>query len=326
MPHLNASTIALWTGILFSIIFTYLISWAGIYLENTPLAPDQGASWYYWQRIDPTVFSRISVWLLYFAHQIFLWGLIYFAQSNKYHYTSGLHKLNLLALGGNALFIILHLGQTQIFYDGLAQDVSIWSSFASVVIMLVWVLLMENNRRGLFFGKKVPFPQELIRFARQYHGYYFAWAIIYTFWYHPMISSSGHLIGFLYMFLLLLQSSLFFTTIHKNRFWTLVLEVSVLIHGSIVAIMQGTQMAPMFFFGFAGIFIISQMHGLGLKFWQRWIIFMVFIAGIYWFYADKGLKDLNEVIRIPAIDYIAVFVLALLLFIIMKLQERFKKD
>ena len=54
----------------------------------------------------------------------------------------------------NAGFILLHILQTRIWYDGLAQNVSIWSSQGSVVLMLVLILLMENQRRGLFFGKK----------------------------------------------------------------------------------------------------------------------------------------------------------------------------
>ena len=102
--------------------------------------------------------------------------------------------------------------------------------------------------------------------ARRYHGYYFAWAIVYTFWYHPMEATSGHLIGFLYLFLLLLQGSLFLTRAHVNRWWTLALEVAVLAHGTLVAIMQGEGMWPMFAFGFGGIFVITQMHGLS---WSR---------------------------------------------------------
>ena len=46
----------------------------------------------------------------------------------------------------------------------------------------------------------------LLEVARKYHGYYFAWAIIYTFWYHPMEITGGHLLGFFYMFLLLLHT------------------------------------------------------------------------------------------------------------------------
>ena len=81
-----------------------------------------------------------------------------------------------------------------------------------------------------------------------------------------MEATSGHLIGFLYLFLQLLRGSLFLTRAHVNRWWTLVLvlEVAVLAHGALVAIMQGEGMWPMFAFGFGGIFVITQMHGLSL--------------------------------------------------------------
>ena len=148
-------------------------------------------------------------------------------------YSNSLRSVNYPALGVNGFFILLHLAQTHLWYDGLAQDVSIWSALGSVVVMLVWVLLMENPRRGLFFGKRIGFPRRLTEVARRYHGYYFAWAIAYTFWYHPMEATSGHLIGFLYMFLLMLQGSLLFTRAHVNRWWTLVLEVAVLAHGTL---------------------------------------------------------------------------------------------
>jgi hypothetical protein len=49
---------------------------------------------------------------------------------------------------------------------------------------------MENRRRGMFFGKKLPINQQIIPFARKYHGYFFAWATIYN---HPMEPTSGHL-------------------------------------------------------------------------------------------------------------------------------------
>ena len=52
--------------------------------------------------------------------------------------------------------LLLHFAQTHIWYGALAEDVSIWSSQVSVIIMLVLILLMENQRRGLFFGRKAP--------------------------------------------------------------------------------------------------------------------------------------------------------------------------
>ena len=169
---------------------------------------------------------------------------------------------------------------------------------------------MENSRRGLFFGKKAPISKEIVRFARTYHGYIFAWATIFTFWYHPMENTSAHLIGFVYMFLLMLQGSLFFTRAHLNRWWTVTLEVMVLVHGTLVAVMQGNGIWPMFAFGFAGIFVITQMNGLGLSLKARLLILAAFIVSTLWVYSGRGWIKLNEIIRIPLIEYLAVFLLA----------------
>ncbi len=305
----------MWIGILFSILFTGLIWWLSPLLNQIQLAPDQGPSWYYWKLPNPTFWTRATAWGFYLLHQISMWGLIYYAQTRVKKYSTSLHKVNYLALGLNAFFILLRVLQTHLWYDGLAQDVSIWSSQASVIILLVWVLLMENNRRGMFFGKRFPVSKEIIRVARKYHGYLFAWATIYTFWYHPTIATSGHLAGFLYMFLLLLQGSLFFTRIHINRWWTFFMEVGVLIHGTIVAIYQGANLWPMFAFGFGGVLVVTQMHGLKLAKWVRWAILGVYIGAVLVVYSDRGWANLNEIIRIPLIEYIAVLVLAGLLWL-----------
>lgn len=301
---------ALWAGILFSLAFTGLIWWAGQWLQNIPHLPDQGAAWYYWKLPQPTFWSRASAWGLYLLHQVSIWGLIYYAQTRVKRYTTGLHPVNWAALGINAAFILLHFIQTHIWYDGLAQDVSIFSSQGAVIVLLVWVLLMENSRRGLFFGKKVPISKQIGRFARKYHGYFFAWAIIYTFWYHPTEATLGHLVGFFYMFLLLLQGSLFFTRIHINRWWTLTQEALVGVHGALVAVMQGNQLWPMFAFGFAGIFVITQMHGVGLSRRARVSLAAIYILLTLAVYNTRGWVQLNEIIRIPLIEYLAVFILA----------------
>jgi hypothetical protein len=233
------------------------------------------------------------------------------------------HKINIIALGANAFFILLHFVQTQFWYDGLAQDVSIWSSQISVIILLVWVLLMENRRRGLFFGKKVGFGRQIIDFARKYHGYYFAWATVYTFWYHPMETTSGHLIGFLYMFLLLLQGSLFFTRAHTNKYWTMFNEFTVLIHGTLVAVYQGNNLWPMFFFGFAGMFIVTQMHGIGLPRWSKVALFLVYAVSALVVYSGRGLSRSYELVAIPLVEYGSVFVLALVFWLILRLVRLF---
>jgi hypothetical protein len=308
-PLRNDQT-ALLGGIIFSILFTGMIWWAGARLASVPHLPDQGASWYFWKLPIPTVWGRITAWGLYALHQIAIWRLIFLAQQRIRKYSTRLHRLNYIALGVNATFILLHFAQTHFWYDGLAQDVSIWSSQASVILLLVMVLLMENKRRGLIFGQKMPLGKEAIAFVRKYHGYFFAWGIVYTFWYHPMEPTSGHLLGFFYMFLLMLQGSLFFTRIHVNRWWTLVQEVLVAVHGTLVAVMNANNMWPMFFFGFGGIFVITQMHGLKLHRTLRGTILVLYIASALTVYGGRDLGMLHQITWIPIIEYLAVFLIA----------------
>ncbi|MBB6099997.1 hypothetical protein HNR42_003458 [Deinobacterium chartae] len=310
-PHSRSvtATHALWGGLLFSLAFTAAISLLGERLQGVPHLPDRGASWYYWKLPEPTFASRVSAWTLYALHQLTLWGLIWYAQTRVRTYTQGLHRINVIALAANAVFALLHLAQTHLWYDGLAQDVSIYSSQGSVILLLVFVLIMENRRRGMFFGKAAPLAREAVDFVRRYHGYFFAWAAVYTFWYHPAEASSGHLIGFLYTLMIMLQGSLFFTRVHVNRLWTLTLEVIVLVHGTLVAIMQGNDLWPMFAFGFGGIFIITQMHGLGWSRLTRAVVAAAYLALVAWVYAGRGWEKLNEIVRIPMIDYLLVFVL-----------------
>ncbi|MEJ5199935.1 MAG: hypothetical protein WHX53_13510 [Anaerolineae bacterium] len=305
----RTDTLALWAGILFSFVFTAIIWLAGRWLADVPHLPDTGPSWYYWRLVQTTTVARATAWGFYLLHQIAAWALIYYAQTRIKKFTPGLQKINIIALAGSAFFILLHFVQTHLWYGALAEDVSIWSSQTSVVIMLVLILLMENQRRGLFWGKKAPLGREAVSFVRRNHGYIFAWAVIYTFWYHPMENTSGHLIGFLYMFFLMLQGALLYTRVHLNRVWTTALEVMVLVHGTLVAVMQGNGMWPMFFFGFAGIFVITQMHGLGLPKWAKWLILAVFVALVLVVYNGQWVR-LNEIIRIPLIEYLAVFVVA----------------
>lgn len=303
------STRALWGGIAFSAGFVLLIWGAGLlWLEPGTFAdrkPDI-FMWYLWQLSEPTVWTRASVWIGYLAHQVSIWYLIWRAQTGQLKYSSLLHWENVAALGVNAFFITLHLVQTLVWYDGLAQDTPEWTSQTSVTIMLMAILVMENQRRGLAFGVKMPLLTEVGRTIRKYHGYYFSWAIIYTFWYHPMEITAGHLFGFAYMFLLLLQGSLFFTRMHVNRYWTIVAEVSVVAHAVMVAILAAEGW-PRFFGGFVGMFVVTQMHGLGLSRRTRWMIGLGYLAVIGTIYAQTNQLDrIFEPALIPIIEFIGV--------------------
>ena len=122
----------LWWGLLGCASLMIAVLLAAPYGDDIHFLPDAGASWYYWKLPEPTVVTRLSAWLSYAAHQLAIWWLIYLAQSRKLRYSKGLHPLNRWALGINAAFVVWHIVQTRIWYDGLAPDVSIWTSMGSV--------------------------------------------------------------------------------------------------------------------------------------------------------------------------------------------------
>jgi len=292
-------------------------------LQHIVLLPDQGASWYYWKRSDPSFSTQASAWGGYLAHQFFIWGVIAWAQRNrsKLKDRSKMHPINWIALGGTAIFALLHYLQTALWYDGLAQDVSVFSSQASVALLLVVVLVIEAPRRGLFFGQGKKMFVGVRPFLIRYHGYYFSWAVVYTYWFHPMETTLGHLLGFFYTFLLMIQAGFIFTRVHTNKFWTAILEVLVVFHGVLVAIIAGQEVWPMFMFGFLMMFIVTQMHGIGLSKVFRWIIALIFVASIFVVYSSRGWQYINEVIRIPMIEYLLAFFIVLIVLLIFRFTK-----
>jgi hypothetical protein len=78
------------------------------------------------------------------------------------------------------------------------------------------------------------------------------------------------------------------TILVSNKYWTFTQEVLVLIHGTTVAIVNGNNLWPMFFFGFGGIFVITQMYGLNLKSWAKWTLLALYIVGAVLVYAGVG--------------------------------------
>ena len=331
-------------GSLFSGLFIILIWVLGPLLQRFELGPDLGASHYYWQLPVPDSMGQLIVWGLYLTHQISLWILIFWGQKNytklKDQAKTGLTTYNWIALGINGLFIYLHLLQTHLFYDGLAQDVPIWTSQGSVIVMLAFLLIMQNRQRGLILGKKMgrPFSTEVAKFFRNSHMYIFSWALAYTFWFHPMDSDPQLLSGFLYMFLLFTQISLAYTNFHLNRKWIILLESFVAIHAVVVAInntltFSSSDMWPMFLSGFTFMVVMTYLFGLRMKSLWRWVIFGLFTSYLLWLYIPIPLgygRDITyffrmEVLWIPIVLYGLAILFAGVVYLFLKIFRNKEK-
>ena len=313
---------ALWFVFLFSFVMVTATWLVTPLLEpfRAMLLPDAGAAWYVWKLPKPELLASISMWVLYLAHQITVWVLIGKLKNDARPEAGRIGKYNLQLLIANAVFIALHLVQTVLFYDALAQFTPVMSSQGSVIVMLVMMLILLNSRRGLFFGKRVYLPPLGVAATQKVHGFYIAWAVVFTFWFHPMEGTLGHLLGFLYLFLLMGQMSLARTTWHTKIGWLTFLEAFVALHGAIVAINAGNGMWPMFFFGFMMMFILTQVFGILKSRIAIAGVFAGYVALVLTTYSGAlgnflsgtpvGWADIHQITWIPIILYGLVFVMA----------------
>ena len=313
---------------LISLLVALLATFAIILLPNSiyeyyadPAINDTGGGYYFWKFLpeDKDIVARITAWGLFVLHFGSVLYLLKKLKDNPKEKGSEFSKYNIYLLLTNLGFIVLHYVHTWVWYDALATDTPVWSSQGSVIIMLILVLIMENGRRGLFFGKKMKFPKESVRFIMKSHGIYIALATIFTFWFHPMEFTWGHLFGFFYMYLLFIQMSLARTKLHNNMYWKGTLEVTVLFHGTLVAF--DTQNAPwaMFLFGFAAVFFVTQIYGFKLNkltIMISQIMFLIITLVTYsGLIGERTFADINEVFRIPVIDYVLVFVFVYVIYL-----------
>ena len=329
-------------GLLFTVMFTLLIWMLGPFLDPVlvTLLPDQGAAWYFWKLPAREFMTMFIVWSFYLAHQFSIWAAIYWAQKNLTQFrvkpTTGLTKYNWLAIIINLVFILLHLVQTHIWFDGLAQDVPIWTSQGSVIVMLVIVLIIENPRRGLFLGKKMgkPMTASVSGFFRRNHPYIIAWAIVYTFWFHPMAYDPQLLSGFFYMFLLFTQISLAYTVVHVNKGWIVLLESFVGIHAFIVATTTVSQAAigiwVMFATGFAFMFVFTYMFIFKVRKEIKLGVIAGYISALVWIYLPSQYggygRDLIYLMRleflwIPIILYLLAVIFSAIVFLYIKVRQ-----
>lgn len=300
-------TVGRWAAIAlgsFALITALMIILTPLLVEAFyPFPEDTGASFYAWQTEQMGGLVRWSYWTGYVLHQVVVWWL--FFKGRKIEPEPGrVSRWHIAMLGANLGFVLLHLLQTHLWYDGLARDVPIWTSQGSVIVMLVLVLYIMIPKRGLFWGRRFEPPQAMLSLVKRWHGLFISWALVFTFWFHPMDGNWGLVSGFVYMFLLFIQMSLFNTTLHTNRWWIVLLEVFVAIHGTLITVYKDNPIWPMFMFGFLWMFVLTQVHTLRIPGWLRWGLLVLFLGAIAWVYGSvRGFNHIYEVTFIPVALY-----------------------
>lgn len=300
------------TMLVFSLL---LYPFSMIFNSHIKFSPDRGPSWYLWKTTHWDWVNVICVWSLFIIHFI---GNIYLIIKIQRFKPRGFNNFHVKLYFFNVIFIILHYVQTALNFDGLAKYIPIWTSQGSVIVLLVVMLVMLSPLRGFIFGKKIN--SSIVKPLYPIHGFFFVFAITLTFWYHPLYFTFGHLLGFIYIFILMAQYMMVTLKPHTNIKWLSLIETFVFIHAIVIAVVvQKSANWEIFAFGFATIFMFSTIYGL-IKNKNLIIKLQIGFGLIYITYyiitiilGMNKLFDLVQIIFIPLTEYGFALLLILIL-------------
>jgi hypothetical protein len=217
---------------------------------------------------------KLIPWIGYLTHQYLQWRIIYEAKKAKdlgeLEWTEGRNEWNPFAyrmLLVNITMIVLHFVQCQITYVSLASTFPEISTLFSGIGVLVAPMVFDMRRRGLVFGwsPDTPLMTQFQQVFRKYHAYLASLGMTLTFWFHTFEATLGHLTGLWFIFMLFMQSSLIMQKMHRNRYWTMILEMAIMVHGTTVAYYQGFiegVLAVMFFTSYMTLYGMSLLWGI----------------------------------------------------------------
>ena len=93
----------------------------------------------------------------------------------------------------------------------------------------------------------------------------------------------------------------------------------VMVHGVVVAFMNVDGMWHMFGFGLGGVFVVTQVFGLGLKRAVCWTVVGLYVGIVLAFYSQWGWQDFPRVFRILGGYYIALPLLAAVIWLLARM-------
>ena len=351
----------LFLGVMFSLIVLAATRLLGRKLRiNFPRLPVwRGVLWYRWkslpskEALEFSPFTGInfpyslkvrarSAWIGFFLHLTFVFSMIVWAEirysNNRAHncpnpappdwcsWTTVLELPHYIFLAGTGLFMLLHLLQTHLKYDGIAQDTAELCPIIGTVLTLVVLALMQQTERGLVFGYGLEGETfiALTNIARRFHPFVVAWNIMFTFWYHPMEGGWHHLPGFLPLFCILIQGCLLFTTAHLNPIWRVGLELMGFPHAIYVEythpdrcrwkmLLTGVLLTP----------LVVHFHQFNISVAVMATLFIGYISLVILLYRNMPMSQWTEPLHFPILIFSLIFVVYGLLYIPYRITNLF---
>ena len=169
---------------------------------------------------------QVLVSSLYIFHQSAHWAMTYYAQT-RLKCSNSLKPFHYCMVGMNLVFVLLYIVQCRLVPDNIfyqdAKDLNMGTLY-----LYLWIVIAKGDRRGIALGYSIPYTQGVSEFFEKRLPYFFSFIILLNFWYKPFIEKLFFVRIFLDL-ILITHSCLIQTRIYENKYWTLFLELMVML-------------------------------------------------------------------------------------------------
>ena len=240
----------------------------------------------------PNTLSHLFIWSLYISHQVFHWSMLYYAQNYLKQSSRKIHPFHYWMAGMNLVFVLLHLIQTHVTYDGLVCSHLIHDHSLLWILWFILALsihIVESDRRGFFLCYSFFHSPKLVKFAKKTLWLLFSAVILFNFWNYPLDvnHNSGLVVQVLELFFIA-YSCLARTSFHENKYWLLWLEISAMQFGYPVILrwVPIQKLVPVLSISIITALtclltiVISKLHELSFRKPFKMLIEFVLLAGL----------------------------------------------
>ena len=203
----------------------------------------------------------------------------------------------------------------QWFGDGLSEVYQSITTPIILVLVFVNILYQENNTHNVVNFHLSEKTNQSKKTINQYAGIFTTWLFINFMWLPIGFGSVLSIFGFAYIFLMLVQSSLSYTTYGQSRYWNFTYEVIFLLHLSVIGLQQDSVIVMVIAGCVAVAFLLRQWIELGYKVRGILVGTLAFIVlhgvllvNVFGF--SLGGENFSQLIIYPAVQLMLAFVVA----------------
>ena len=176
----------------------------------------------YWTHESSLLLYSLS----YILHQLAHWAMTYYAQICL-KCSNSLQTFHYWMAEMNIFFVLLYFIWCRQIPNSIYNTDTVDLDSVGISSFSIWILTAMSNRRGFLFGYFIPFSQDIAEVAEMCLPYYFSFVVLLNFWFKPF-NDSIFFVKIVIELIFITHSCLVQTSVQKNKYWNLLLELMVL--------------------------------------------------------------------------------------------------